>query len=153
MGIKNPKIMLDDYDYRLYRKLEKRTVWLCSQYYSTDKETRCKNRIETTGRIAYVSGTIYFDVGHKNPKIIVDRNSYLMYRKLPDKTVWLCTQYHKKDRCKAKVMTRGRQAIIIGDHNHQPTYLNVKNMTSQVVSVKKANNYEECVQEWGKLKR
>ncbi|XP_072393827.1 uncharacterized protein [Diabrotica undecimpunctata] len=56
MGIKNPKIMLDDYDYRLYRKLEKRTVWLCSQYYSNDKETRCKNRIETTGRIAYVSG-------------------------------------------------------------------------------------------------
>ncbi|CAH2014709.1 unnamed protein product [Acanthoscelides obtectus] len=56
MGIKNPKIMLDDHDYRLYRKLPGKTVWLCSHYYINEKEFRCKNRIETSGRVAYVKG-------------------------------------------------------------------------------------------------
>lgn len=59
-------------------------------------------------------------MGHKNPKIIVDGNDYLIYRKLTDKTVWSCTQYHKKDRCKAKVMTSGKKAVVIGSHNHTP---------------------------------
>lgn len=48
--------MLDDYDYRLYRKLPNSTVWLCTQYYVLDCNMRCKNRIVTSGRIAYVSG-------------------------------------------------------------------------------------------------
>lgn len=56
VGIKNPKIMLDDHDYRLYRKLPNKTVWLCSQYYVIESHKRCKNRIETSGRVAYVMG-------------------------------------------------------------------------------------------------
>lgn len=92
-------------------------------------------------------GIIYFDVGHKNPKIILNNNCYLIYRKLPDKTMWSCTQYHKKDRCKAKVMTYGRQATIIGDHNHAPTCVNkyIKNMHSQTVTIKKASGEENFV--------
>lgn len=57
-------------------------------------------------------------MGHKNPKIIVEDNDYCIYRKLPDKTIWYCTQYHKKDRCKARVVTQGRKAILVGKHNH-----------------------------------
>lgn len=105
------------------------------------------NLVPTSVNIRLLSklllGTIYFDVGHKNPKIILNENDFLMYRKLPDKTVWSCTQYHKKDRCKAKVMTFGRQATLIGDHNHPPTFKNkpVNHMLSQPVILKKAKQY------------
>ncbi|XP_023014959.1 uncharacterized protein isoform X18 [Leptinotarsa decemlineata] len=86
---------------------------------------------------------IYFDVGHKNPKIILNENDYLIYRKLPNKTIWSCTQYHKRDRCKAKVMTGGRQATIIGEHNHGLILRNrpLKNMLSQRVTLRKAVKY------------
>lgn len=68
VGIKNPKIMLDDHDYRLYRKLPNKTVWLCSQYYVIDTQMRCKNRIETSGRVAYVSGHHNHPPKHKKDK-------------------------------------------------------------------------------------
>ncbi|CAH0552591.1 unnamed protein product [Brassicogethes aeneus] len=80
---------------------------------------------------------IYFDMGHKNPKIVYKMNDYLIYRKLPDKTVWLCAHYHRKDRCKAKVVTKGKDALVQGNHNHLPTYKQKfqKHMVSQLVNV------------------
>ncbi|CAH1986788.1 unnamed protein product [Acanthoscelides obtectus] len=86
-------------------------------------------------------------MGHKNPKIILRNNDYLIYRKLPDKTVWSCTQYHKKDRCKAKVVTSARQATLVGMHNHTPTCRRRSGnySLSQTVTIKRAatyNNYD-----------
>lgn len=72
--------------------------------------------------LSIILGLIFFDVGHKNPKIIMHNYDYLMYRKLTDKTVWLCAHYHKKDRCKAKVTTAGKFALVHGGHNHETTY-------------------------------
>nr|CAH7732209.1 unnamed protein product [Callosobruchus chinensis] len=82
-------------------------------------------------------------MGHKNPKIVLQDNDYLIYRKLPDKTVWSCTQYHKKDRCKAKVVTCARQATLVGRHNHPPTCggRGGNYVLSQTVTVKRANSY------------
>lgn len=94
--------------------------------------------------IFLLSGTVYFDMGHKNPKIIYDDHDYLIYRKLPDKTVWLCTQYHKKNRCKAKVMTSGKNAVIIGSHNH-PSVLRSQlrnRMVSQQINIRKVKHQD-----------
>ncbi|XP_072393824.1 uncharacterized protein [Diabrotica undecimpunctata] len=68
-------------------------------------------------------GVIYFDVGQKNPKIIVDDHEYLMRKNKSGETQWLCNQYfHPKSdgRCKVKVVTRGKVALIYGKHIHRP---------------------------------
>ncbi|XP_008198859.1 protein tramtrack, beta isoform isoform X22 [Tribolium castaneum] len=94
----------------------------------------------TDGAAGEGQGTIYFDVAVKNPKIILDGYDYLIYRKLPHKTVWACSQYYtalKHNRCKTKVTTIGRQALVEGRHNHYPKLFKYGGMTSQVVTVKK----------------
>ncbi|XP_044262652.1 protein tramtrack, beta isoform-like isoform X19 [Tribolium madens] len=94
----------------------------------------------TDGTAGEGQGTIYFDVAVKNPKIILDGYDYLIYRKLPHKTVWTCSQYYttlKQNRCKTKVTTIGRQAVVEGRHNHYPKLFKYAGMTSQVVTVKK----------------
>lgn len=77
----------------------------------------------------------------KNPKIILDGYDYLIYRKLPHKTVWTCSQYYttfKQNRCKTKVTTIGREALVEGCHNHEPKLIQYTGMMSQVVTVRKA---------------
>lgn len=72
MGTKNPKIVLDEFDYRLYRRLEGKTVWRCSQYYTLDKNLRCQNKIVTCGRMAYVHENHNHDPKkrNKNPNML-----------------------------------------------------------------------------------
>ncbi|XP_044756238.1 modifier of mdg4-like isoform X4 [Coccinella septempunctata] len=66
---------------------------------------------------------IYFDLAQKKPKIILEGHSYLLYRKLTQKTVWICSGYYTRSpsRCKAKVETCGKVATIMGYHIHPET--------------------------------
>lgn len=54
VATKNPKIILDEYEYLIYRKEVNKTVWMCNRYFKS-KENRCKSRLVTTGRIVTVS--------------------------------------------------------------------------------------------------
>ncbi|KAF7282367.1 hypothetical protein GWI33_002745 [Rhynchophorus ferrugineus] len=58
MATKNPKIILDDYEYLIYRKEQNKTIWMCTHYFRS-KENRCKSRLVTTGRILTVSADIH----------------------------------------------------------------------------------------------
>ncbi|XP_023014984.1 uncharacterized protein isoform X41 [Leptinotarsa decemlineata] len=83
-------------------------------------------------------GTIFFDVGIKNPKIILNSYDYLLYRKFPDRTVWLCSHYYKKSCCKVQVVTCRREATIVGEHNHNSSYKNKPHaLQSQPVIIKR----------------
>lgn len=71
-----------------------------------------------------VSGRIYFDVGQTKPKIILEGYSYYLYSKKTERTIWLCTGYYYMKgatRCKAKVLTCGKVATIMGYHTHPET--------------------------------
>lgn len=71
MGDKNPKIFLDDYDYLLLKKYPDRTTWMCSCYYGRIKDQdRCRSRIVTKDRIAYVTGR------HNHKPRVKNRNRY-----------------------------------------------------------------------------
>ncbi|XP_019880600.1 protein tramtrack, beta isoform isoform X17 [Aethina tumida] len=52
VATKNPKIVLDDHDYLIYRKESTKTIWKCNHYF---KQNRCKSTLVTTGRIVNVS--------------------------------------------------------------------------------------------------
>ncbi|KAG5874950.1 hypothetical protein JTB14_018865 [Gonioctena quinquepunctata] len=83
-----------------------------------------------------IQNTIYFDVGTKNPKIIVDDYDFNMARKTDVKTMWICAGYFKT-KCKARATTSGRMVYINGTHNHDPKQKRSKftNMLSQAVSI------------------
>jgi hypothetical protein len=51
-GIKHPKIILDNYDYKIKVRLTNKTEWICSSYY----KTRCPSRVTTTGKVAVLKG-------------------------------------------------------------------------------------------------
>ncbi|XP_019880613.2 protein tramtrack, beta isoform isoform X19 [Aethina tumida] len=86
-------------------------------------------------------GFIYFDVGQKNPKIVLNFHEYLIHKKEVTQTMWICNQYFhpKGERCKAKVRTQGRVAYIINTHNHDPKVGvdRLKNMISQPIFIRK----------------
>lgn len=66
--------------------------------------------------------SVYFDVGNKNPKLVVDGHTYRMFKKYDHKTVWRCSQYFgtRSDRCKSRISTTGKNVIISSDvHNHE----------------------------------
>lgn len=80
--------------------------------------------------------TIYFDVGTKNPKIIVDDHDFNMARKAESKTTWICSGYFKT-KCKARATTSGRMVYVNGIHNHLPKQKRSRftNMLSQNVTI------------------
>lgn len=86
----------------------------------------------------YFLGVLYFDVGTKRPKIILNYNDYTMAKQLASKTYWLCTQYYKT-RCKSRIITKDRMALVSNDHNHAPSCRNVdvQNMVSLEVTITK----------------
>ena len=65
-------------------------------------------------------------MGSKNPKIILDNQDFLLTKKMPDKTIWRCSQYYyaKEIRCKTNLITSGRIVTMNGQHNHE---INLKN--------------------------
>ncbi|KAF7282365.1 hypothetical protein GWI33_002743 [Rhynchophorus ferrugineus] len=100
---KYPKLIVDQHDFNIERRTKRRTSWACALYY----QTKCK---------------IYFDVGQKNPKIVIEGHDFLVRKKETKSTYWICSQYYhpKGERCKAQVVTTGRNAYIQGQHNHTP---------------------------------
>ncbi|KAH1028207.1 hypothetical protein HUJ05_001582 [Dendroctonus ponderosae] len=70
--------------------------------------------------IRWFPDTIYFDVGTKLPKIVVDNHDFNFVRKSDTKTTWLCSSYFKT-KCKTRATTNGRMVQITGfRHNHAP---------------------------------
>lgn len=82
------------------------------------------------------SDTIYFDVGTKNPKIIIDEYDFNLARKTEQKTMWICSGYFKT-KCRARATTSGRMVYVSGVHNHEPKQKKSKftNMLSQRVKI------------------
>lgn len=56
-GLRNPKIILDNDEFQINRKLEGKTMWKCAQY----NKTRCRSRLITFGK----SLKITFPHNHK----------------------------------------------------------------------------------------
>ncbi|CAH2014711.1 unnamed protein product [Acanthoscelides obtectus] len=75
----------------------------------------------------------------KNPKIILDEHEFLIYRKGPNQTQWLCNNYfnkkHDNDRCKVRLITSGREVQIYGRHTHLPKRLDTSQLHSQRVTI------------------
>lgn len=69
VATKNPKIVLDDHDYLIYRKETNKTVWKCCHYFRS-KENRCKSTLVTTGRIVTVSADIH------NHQVVSKKDKY-----------------------------------------------------------------------------
>ncbi|KAL3277335.1 hypothetical protein HHI36_012686 [Cryptolaemus montrouzieri] len=78
----------------------KKTMWLCSFY----RRKTCKSRLITSGRVVVMVGQIYFDVGKKNPKIILDGHDFACHIKELKKTTWICSAYYKT-KCKTRLYT------------------------------------------------
>lgn len=81
-------------------------------------------------------------MGHKNPKIILDECDFILHTREVSKTVWMCNKYFagftkNEGRCKAKLITQGKQVRVIGQHNHEPKVKvsRVKNCISRVVEI------------------
>ncbi|CAG9856464.1 unnamed protein product [Phyllotreta striolata] len=155
---KSARIILNGFVYGLNRRYQEKSFWLCSHY----AKTHCKARVITFSNKAVLKNThnhrmdslpsltglnyktieivrentIYFDVGNKNPKIIVDNYDFNMATKMPTKTKWLCSGYYKT-KCKARATTSGRMVQITGLHNHAPRIDKKKytNMLSQTVTI------------------
>ncbi|XP_056643960.1 modifier of mdg4-like isoform X27 [Diorhabda carinulata] len=87
------------------------------------------------------TGIIYFDVGTKNPKIIVDDYDFNMARKTSTKTMWICSGYYKT-KCRTRATTSGRMVHVTGKHNHFPKHKGTKftNMLSQEVTILRFDN-------------
>ncbi|KAK9884697.1 hypothetical protein WA026_007543 [Henosepilachna vigintioctopunctata] len=81
------------------------------------------------------SGFVYFDIGIKHPKIILDGYVFTCHRNKLSKTTWVCASYKKK--CRARLITSGKVVIMVGEgHNHEPKYKSkVENLTPQAVTI------------------
>ncbi|CAG9764330.1 unnamed protein product [Ceutorhynchus assimilis] len=64
-GVKNPKLIVDDYEYLINRKdhASRKTMWLCSQYH----KIKCKSRIITYGK------TVKINSSHNHPPKVPDK--------------------------------------------------------------------------------
>ncbi|XP_019880594.1 protein tramtrack, beta isoform isoform X12 [Aethina tumida] len=84
-------------------------------------------------------GKIYFQNGHKHPKIIVEGYDYV-YSKQFDQgpTVWRCAQNHKM-KCKCRAFTTGKNVLLIAQHNHPRRTLPIKDLVSKRVTIKKSD--------------
>ncbi|KAL3277330.1 hypothetical protein HHI36_012681 [Cryptolaemus montrouzieri] len=78
------------------------------------------------------SENIYIERGTKNPKIILDRSSFIINRKKTDRTLWICSKYRRTN-CKARLVTFGRNVKLTYGHNHSPDVTNemLKSMIPQ----------------------
>lgn len=82
---------------------------------------------------------IYFDVGRKKPKIVIDDYHYLLRRKDVNCTLWICAEYYhpQGERCKVSVISGKGVAYIHGQHNHKPRHGcgNYSNMKSRKITL------------------
>lgn len=83
-------------------------------------------------------------MGTKNPKLILDKQDFLLIEKKPNRTLWRCCQYYyaKESRCKAKLVTSGRVVTVDGAHNHDiapKTKYKYESLLSQKVTIIRGN--------------
>ena len=84
-----------------------------------------------------ISGVIYFIPGNKHPKLILNRNYYVINRRMQSKTMWKCAAYGKTS-CKSRLHTTGRRVLVNKvAHNHLPILReeDLTDMISQVVYI------------------
>jgi hypothetical protein len=81
-------------------------------------------------------GVIHVVRGHKNPKLLLDKNEFVINHKFRDKTRWRCTSYYKT-KCRCVLVTHGKVVNVVHDHNHSPSIevCNYDNLFSQKVSI------------------
>lgn len=82
-------------------------------------------------------GTIYFDVGTKNPKLVFEGFDYFVQKKSKQSTSWRCSYYYRM-KCKSKLITKGSIVHVIGEHLHpscDKLKLKMDTMTSRMVKV------------------
>ncbi|CAH1986789.1 unnamed protein product [Acanthoscelides obtectus] len=65
--MKNPKIILDDHEFLIYRREVNQTTWMCNHYFNK-REVRCKVKLITSGRVVQVFGTHTHNPKHKTEK-------------------------------------------------------------------------------------
>ncbi|XP_063907075.1 protein tramtrack, beta isoform-like isoform X14 [Zophobas morio] len=75
-------------------------------------------------------GQIQVTRGHKNPKLILNKNEYFYHKQCKDKSRWRCTAYYKT-KCKAALFTYGQVVRMFKEHNHAP-YIHNPNYESLV---------------------
>ncbi|KAJ8965921.1 hypothetical protein NQ317_019023 [Molorchus minor] len=100
-------------------------------------------RVFVENLLGHANIKIYFDRSKKTnfPKIILNKNEYVINRRMQNRTFWICGSY-RKTKCKARVATTGNLAKVSGTHNHQPNALhcNLNKLTSyNVVANKKSD--------------
>ncbi|XP_023014947.1 uncharacterized protein isoform X8 [Leptinotarsa decemlineata] len=82
---------------------------------------------------------VFFQMGTKKPKLVVDSQDFLCSERKVGKTVWRCSQYYysNSSRCKTKLITSGRIVEVIGEHNHPVKVSRNRrdNMLSQRVTI------------------
>ncbi|RZC39654.1 FLYWCH domain containing protein [Asbolus verrucosus] len=85
--------------------------------------------------LSNVLGIIHVIRGHKNPKLLLDKNEFVINHKFRDKTRWRCTAYYKT-KCRCFLVTYGRVVNVFHTHNHNPSVevCNYDNLFSQKVS-------------------
>lgn len=79
-------------------------------------------------------GIIWIGSGSKNPKIILDRNEFTINTKQGNRTRWRCTQYFKS-KCRASLVTFGRNVRVSQFHNHRPIEPDTINLLPQNVTI------------------
>lgn len=79
-------------------------------------------------------GTVYFQYGRKNPKIVVDHYDFYYQKKRDNTTYWYCSSNGSK-KCKARVITIGSMVRVIGGHNHLPKEIKKALMEPQEVVI------------------
>lgn len=85
------------------------------------------------------SGVIYFDVGHKHPKIFFEGSDYVILKRSQFHTTWRCTSYYRT-KCFSRLITTGRILRVSGTHNHPANTRGipkVESLISQTVQVER----------------
>lgn len=84
-----------------------------------------------------ILGSIYFGIGRKNPKLVLNGFDYNKEKCHGESTAWVCS-YYFKTRCKARLTTKGKVVYVSNDHNHRPRDVPLLNMCSKRVTIIKS---------------
>lgn len=81
-----------------------------------------------------ILGSIYFGIGRKNPKLVLNGYDYSKEKCYGESTSWICPFYFKT-RCKGRLTTKRNVVYVGNDHNHKPREIPIVNMSSKKVKI------------------
>ncbi|XP_018573598.1 protein tramtrack, beta isoform isoform X18 [Anoplophora glabripennis] len=90
-------------------------------------------------------GTIYFDVGTKNPKLVFEGFDYFVHKKSKRSTSWRCSYYYRM-KCKSRLTTRGRVVQVTGIHLHPSNDKLKTRMDTMISRVSYTSTLEPSIQ-------